>query len=423
MTSDASDASSDGTTSAVGTSRRFGPTTQRSVTPEVPGPLERPAGEVSAGRVITIAALALLPALALWLLWNGQTAFFLLFSGILLAALIDACVRGLERTGLERSWRFGIVVGVILLVLGGLFWFGGSYLLSHIGELFDLVEEQADELAALIETLRGRDVEERETALGVLRQVFSLLPGGGSGGSGVGMAASTAQTIAAYLANAVIIFFIGVFLAAEPGLYKRGMVRLFPPAARDEIDGALEETGQTLRNWLVGKLASMTMIFVFTWVGLMLVGYPFSFALGLLAGALAFIPNIGPILTYIPIALVGLSAGSTTTLIYGLVVYAIAQGVESYLFTPLIQKRMVELPPALIFFAQIIGGILFGLWGVALATPIAAVLKTLIEKLYLQDGLGENVDEVDPELRREPDMPPGSSRDPSHGSSHAPASG
>ena len=149
-----------------------------------------------------------------------------------------------------------------------------------------------------------------------------------------------------------------------------------------------------MRNWLVGKLASMAMIFLFTWLGLWMVGFPFAFALGVLAGALAFIPNVGPILTYIPIALVGLSAGSSTTLIYGLAVYLVAQAIESYLFTPLIQKRMVSLPPALIFFVQILGGILFGLWGVALATPVTAVLKTLLEKLYIQEGLGENVEEV-----------------------------
>ena len=388
-----------GTTTAEGSSREFGIASSRSATPALPGPFERDAHELSPTRILTIVALGVLPLVALWVFWNAQTAFFLLFSGVLFAALIDACIRGLDRfLGLDRIWLFAIVVGTIVLAFVALIWFGGSYVVGQVDELIVLVSKQADEVSELVGMVRGEDVAERDSALGVLRQAGTLLPGGGSGAE---TALNTVQTIFSYLANAVIIFFIGAFLAVEPGLYKRGFARLFPPDARDEVDDALVETGQTLRNWLVGKLASMTMIFVFTWLGLMLVGFPFSFALGLVAGALAFIPNIGPILTYIPIALVGLSAGSTTTLLYGLLIYAAAQAIESYLFTPLIQKRMVSLPPALIFFAQILGGILFGLWGVALATPIAAVLKTLIEKLYIQEGLGENVEEVDPQLRRE----------------------
>ena len=379
--------------------RAHGTGTARTVTPSTPGPFERQARELSPTRILTIATLVLLPFLALWIFWNGQTAFFLLFSGVLFAALIDACIRGLDRVlHLDRMWGYAIVVGLIVLAVAGLVWFGGSYIYGQVDELVRLIAKQADEVSELVGMVRGENVAESDTAMGVLRQASTLLPGGGGGAV---TALNTVQTVFSYLANAVIIFFIGAFLALEPGLYKRGFARLFPPQSRDEVDDALVETGQTLRRWLIGKLASMTMIFLFTWIGLWIVGFPFSFALGMVAGALAFIPNIGPILTYIPIVLVGLSAGSTTTLIYGLVVYAAAQAIESYLFTPLIQKRMVSLPPALIFFAQILGGILFGLWGVALATPIAAVLKTLVEKLYIQEGLEENVDEVDPQLERE----------------------
>ena len=288
----------------------------------------------------------------------------------------------------------------MVAAVAALIWFGGSFLFSQADELLALVRSQADDVADFMSNMRGGEVERGDTAMDVVRQAMSLLPGADGG---LGAAATTVQVTFAYLANALIIFFIGVFLAVEPGLYRRGLLRLFPPQSRQALDEALVQSGETLRYWLMGKLASMAMIFVFTWLGLWMVGFPFSFALGLLAGALAFIPNIGPILTYIPLVLVGLSAGSTTTLLYGLGVYVVAQGIESYLFTPLVQKRMVSLPPALIFFAQILGGILFGLWGVALATPLTAVIKTMLETLYIQEGLEENVEEVDPTLDTEHD--------------------
>ena len=371
--------------------------------PYAPGPLEREATRLSAPRIVSLVFLVLLPLIIVFVVWEGQVAFFLLFAGMLFAALIDAAARGLERfVPWGRSVQLTIVVGTIVAVLGALLYFGGSYLWMQIDELLALVAKQADEVSELLGLVKGGNVEEADGAMGVLRQAAQLLPGQGSG---AGTAVTLVQSTFGYLANAVIIFFIGVFLAVEPNLYRRGFVRLFPPSGRDEVSSAMHEAGVTLRWWLVGKLMSMGMIFLFTWIGLWLVGFPFAFALGLVAGALAFIPNIGPILTYIPLVLVGLSAGSTTTLLYGLGVYVVAQAVESYIFTPLVQKRMVSLPPALIFFVQILGGILFGLWGVALATPVTAVLKTLIEKLYVQEGLDENVEEVDPQLDREAKVP------------------
>ena len=364
--------------------------------PAQAGPLERDATRLSATRIITITFLALFPLIVVFVLWEGQTAFFLLFSGMLLAAMFDAGARGLARfVDWDRWIRLSIVVGTVVVVLVALFYFGGSYLVAQIDELFALIAQQADEVAELLGLVRGTDVSEADGALGVLRQLGQLLPGQGSGAMA---AVSLVQSTFGYLANAVIIFFIGLFLSVEPNLYRDGFARLFPQNARGKVVDAFSETGQTMRWWLVGKLMSMGLIFVLTWLGLWIVGYPFAFALGLLAGALAFIPNIGPILTYIPLALVGLSAGSTSTLIYGLGIYLVAQAIESYIFTPLIQKRMVSLPPALIFFVQILGGILFGLWGVALATPLTAVIKTLVEKLYIQEGLEENVEEVDPNI-------------------------
>ena len=364
------------------------------------GPLERRARDLSATRVLTLGALAILPFLAAWVLWNAQTAFFLLFAGILFAAIIDACVRGLDKIlPLKRAWLLAIVIGAILLAIAALVGFGGAYVWSQFDELQALVREQADEVAGLLSTMKDGEVEKGDSAMDVLRQALSLLPGSGEGSGGP---ATAVQTALSALTNAVIIFFIGCFLAVEPGLYRRGLARLFPPRVREPVDEALVQSGETLRNWLMGKLASMAMIFACTWLGLWMIGFPFAFALGLLAGLLAFIPNLGPILTYIPIALAGLSVG-TSTLIYGLLVYAAAQTIESYIFTPLIQKRMVELPPALILFSQVFGGVLFGLWGIALATPIAAVVKTMLETLYIQEGLDENVEEVDPKLRNEVD--------------------
>ena len=347
------------------------------------GVLERPAELLSPERILAIVALALLPILAVAIFWIGQNAFFLLFAGILVAAIFDAATRLVaDRGGLKRPHAFALVLALVLASIAALAWFGGSYLAGQAGELYSALDRQADRVGGLIDRFRpGRDPDgDDETPLGVLRDLGRMW-GGGDGGA-MGFVSATLGG----LANAFIIFFVGVFLALDPDLYKRGLTRLFPRRHRGGIDEALHDAGDTLRRWLVGKLLSMALIFGLTLAGLLIAGYPLAVPLAILAGLLAFVPNLGPILTYVPIALAGFSEGTTTVLI-GVAVYAVAQTVESYVFTPIIQKRMVSLPPALILFAQVLGGILFGLWGIALATPLAAVLRLWIERYYVRREL------------------------------------
>ena len=357
------------------------------------GAPERAGDPMPARRVLALVALALLPVLALLVLWFGRNAFFILFAGMLLAALLDALIGLVEgRSGLARRMAAGIVIGGVVVVLAALTWWGGSTLVASAGDLYDALGKQAERVGGFIEGVRPGDAGAPgppESPLGVLREVGAIM----SGGDG-GMATSFVGATMGALANTVLIFFLGIFLAIEPAAYRRGLVRLFPPDRREGVDDALRHAGDTLRRWLIGKLISMAIVGALTGIGLAILGYPFALPLALLAGALAFIPNLGPILTYIPIALAGLGEGADTVL-WGVGVYAVVQTLESYVATPLIQKHMVSLPPALILFAQVLGAILFGLWGIALATPLAAVLREWVQRYYVRHELeGEPIEEL-----------------------------
>jgi predicted PurR-regulated permease PerM len=348
----------------------------------MPRPFERPTGPLSPGRVLTLSTLAIMPVIVLLLLWFAWRALFLLVAGILLAVLLDAAARALAaRTPLQRQGAFWVVLAVLGAVFTALGWFGGSTLAAEAGALRDALREQATQVAALIERFGGgrEDVDGTDSLVGAMQQISAFL---WRDGSPVPFAAG----VMGALANAFVVLFVGIFLAASPDLYRRGLVRLFPPCLRRDAGRALAEAGAMLRSWLLGKLASMVLVGVLTYAGLALVGYPLALPLALLAGGLAFVPNIGPVLTYVPIALTGMSEGVGTALT-GVAVYAVAQTLESFVITPLIQKRMVSLPPALILMAQVVGGLLFGLWGVALATPITAVLRLWVERFYVRRAL------------------------------------
>jgi predicted PurR-regulated permease PerM len=108
-----------------------------------------------------------------------------------------------------------------------------------------------------------------------------------------------------------------------------------------------------------------------------------AFTLALIAGLLNFIPNFGPLIAMIPGVLIALMQGPTTALLVaGL--YILVQMLESNVITPQIQKRLINIPPALIIIAQLLMGVLTGGWGLVLAMPLMVIVITVVEQLYVK---------------------------------------
>lgn len=192
------------------------------------------------------------------------------------------------------------------------------------------------------------------------------------------------------LGNALIIAFVGVYLAAQPFLYIDGIVTLVPKAKRARARQVLDEIGRTLSRWLFGKLCAMIVVGVATAAGLGMLGVPLALILGIIAGLLDFIPYLGPLMAAVPGVLIALTI-SPELAMYTVALFVCIQTAEGYLLTPLIAKKAVSLPPAITIAAQVLLGTLFGLTGVALATPLAALLAVLVSMLYVQDVLGDDV--------------------------------
>ena len=148
----------------------------------------------------------------------------------------------------------------------------------------------------------------------------------------------------------------------------------------------LHEVHEVLRWWLLGKMVAMVLVGTLTTIGLWLLGIPLPVALGVIAAMLTFIPNFGPVLSAIPALLLAFVASPMSAVYVGLL-YLVIQTVESYLITPLIQQRTVSLPPALTVLAQVGMGVLFGVPGIVLAAPMAAMAMVLVTKLYIEDRL------------------------------------
>jgi len=199
-------------------------------------------------------------------------------------------------------------------------------------------------------------------------------------------ATSAFSTTFGLLGNAVVIVFIGLYGASNPDIYVRGFVAMLAPSLRPAATDMLREAGRALRGWLLAQLVSMSVVGILTGLGLWALGVPLALVLAVLAALLTFVPNIGPVLAAIPAVLLGLSDGLANALwIAGL--YLAVQVVESYVVTPRIQEETVSLPPALTISMQLLFGVLFGTLGLALATPLAAVLLRVSSRFYVSGYL------------------------------------
>lgn len=185
------------------------------------------------------------------------------------------------------------------------------------------------------------------------------------------------------LGDVYVVLFIGIFFTASPRLYKQGVIKLIPPKSQRKAESVLNDVGVNLKKWLKGKLFAMLVVFILTSTGLLIMGVPMALALALIAGILNFIPNFGPLIALIPAVLVGFGEGTSTAL-WVAVLYILVQVAESNFITPLVQQRLISIPPALIIIAQLLIAPLTGGWGLLLATPLMVIIIVLVENLYIR---------------------------------------
>ena len=337
-----------------------------------------------ARRVAVGAALAAGVAALYFLAWQVQFFLALAFASLLTGVFI--------RTG---GWAVGKLIGVrpgwgIPVFLIALVSVSATAALLFAPTVADQAQNLSDQLPA------ARD---RARAL-VERYPWAQRAIDGAFGGGSEQVSSFARRAGNYLfstvgalGTAVVVGFTGLYLAADPGLYTRGALHLVPHAHRDRAGRTMERVGYALRWWIIGQLASMTIVGVLTYVGLLVLGVPLALLCALLTMLLTFVPNLGPVVSLVPPTLLALTVqdgrfgGGPALAGYVVLLYLAVQTLESYLITPMIQKKAVELPPALLILFQIFVGSLLGLIGLALAAPLLAALLVAVSELYIKPVL------------------------------------
>ena len=291
----------------------------------------------------------------------------LIIGGLVFAVILDGGARLLGRVlPIGRGWRLAIVTLAGFAFIGWTFFYAGTTLVGQAEDLRAVVTSQGDRLVGYL----------RQTGLmpkGDMSQIGGQLLGG------VGRLTTALSTALGALSSILMILVIGIFIAIEPKLYDRGVAWMLPTKHRDGFYELSNKVGFTLRRLMFGRIVGMVVEGVGTWLMLMWGGVPMAALLGLLTGLLAFVPNIGAIVSGVLMVAVGFSAGSEAG-IWAIATYLIVQTVDGYMIVPYVAKRTVDLAPALVLAAQLLFGVLFGLMGLLLADPIVATIKVSLEE-------------------------------------------
>lgn len=292
----------------------------------------------------------------------------LIIGGLVFAVILDGGTRLLGRVlPIGRGWRLAIVTLAGFAFIGWTFFYAGTTLAGQAEQLRAVVTEQSERLTGYL----------RQSGLmpdGNLSQVGGQLLGG------AGRLTTALSTAVGAISSILMILVIGIFVAIEPKLYDRGVAWMLPTNSRHGFYELSNRVGFTLRRLMFGRIVGMVVEGVGTWLMLLAGGVPMAALLGLLTGLLAFIPNIGAIVSGVLMVAVGFSAG-TDAGIWAIATYFIVQTVDGYLIVPYVARRTVDLAPALVLGAQLIFGALFGLMGLLLADPIVATVKVSLEDL------------------------------------------
>lgn len=326
---------------------------------------------------ITVGYTVLAAALVLFV-WALSHVLLIIFFAILLSLVVRGAADWLAKR-LHAPPRLMLAVVSLAIIVAGaslIYWIGPKLI------------------------AQGQDLVTRLTAqLQDLRQHFSQSPFGqrvtsqlSSAGASMFGTAETAVGIGFTTAvDLVVIAVTTLYLSMHPRLYVRGFLHLIPPARRDRVLDVMYEIAHVLRLWVLGQMIDMFTVGVMAAVGLRLLGVPAPYALAVLTGFLTFIPYLGAIAAGLPAVLVALTVGWTIAL-WTVLIYIACHLVEGYIVAPLVQRRLIDLPPALTILSMTITGALFGLLGVILGTPLAAAALVIVREWYVKDMLGDDAE-------------------------------
>ena len=324
--------------------------------------------------------------------WYFAATLFLIFAGMLLGVALNAWTAMLGRlVKLPHALRLTIVCLALAGLLSGVVFLGGATIKQQASALSDTIKSQLVGVKAFLERngidtsyfdLGNAGAAPADSSTTPNAATLHNLPGAGalasSGGAIVSQTLKLLLGTVSAVGNFFIVLFLGLAFAAQPSVYRKGLLYMAPARHRARATVIVDRIGETLERWLNAQIITMFAVFLVTWIGLAIIGIQSSFILGIQAGLLAFIPTVGALIAGLIVVLASLASGWVAAA-SAFVLFLGVHALESYILTPIIQRQALDIPPATLFGFQILLGVVFGVWGIALALPLMAIVKVMID--------------------------------------------
>jgi predicted PurR-regulated permease PerM len=361
--------------------------------------------------------------------WNFAATLFLLFAGMLLGVALTAMSNRLgQLVKLPHAVRLVVVCLALAVMLSGVVFLGGTTIAQQATALSNTIKSQLVSVKAFLDKngidtsyfelgninaasldsskqdsskqdsskqdsskqdQSKQDQSKQEsgrtasdpgnpTAPAQHNNLPSASTLASSGGAIVSQTLKLLLGTVSAVGNFFIVLFLGLAFAAQPAVYYDGLLFMTPAKYRSRATVIVDRIGETLERWLIAQIITMFAVFAVTWIGLAIIGIQSSFILGIQAGLLAFIPTVGAIIAGVIVVLASLASGWVAAL-SAFILFLGVHAMESYVLTPLIQRQALDIPPATLFAFQILLGVVFGIWGLALALPLMAIVKVMID--------------------------------------------
>ncbi len=319
--------------------------------------------------------LALIGAVAsLFLLGILSGILLLILASFVLAIGFQPAISWFERRGMRRGVGLGLVLMGFLVVLGGLLALALPLIVSQVGEMLE-------QLPVLIGSLQEGD--------GLLARIAGLIDIDQITTEATADPATAfefAGDVAGFAFNFLTVLLVTPYFAMSmPGI-KRWLVRLIRPQHREDFLGVLGDSTDLMANFIVGNLIVSVVAGVVTWAGLSIIGVPYALALAAWVAITDLIPVLGALLGAAGVAAVAF-VEAPETLIWSMVLLIVYQQVENFLIAPRVMNKAVDLSPATVIIALMVGGSLAGLIGALLALPLAALIKIVVEDFIVHERM------------------------------------
>jgi predicted PurR-regulated permease PerM len=323
---------------------------------------------------------------SLYIVWQIRQILLLIFAAVVLATALDRLIRLFQQIGIKkRGFAIALTLVLLLALVAGFLVIIVPPFVDQLQQLVNFIPEGIDRAQQWIEWLQDRLTQQPVPFDGLnelSEQLQSFLS------QQLGNLFSLFSDSIGIVLRALLVLVLSIMLLANPTLYRKGFILLFPSFYRRRAEEILERCNISLGGWATGILFNMIVIAVFSGISLWILQVPLALANAILAGLLTFIPNVGPTLSVIPpIALALLDAPWKAIAV--LILYIVIQQLESNILTPLMMEKQVSLPPAVTLASQVIFASFFGFLGLFLALPLMVVLQVWIKELLVKDILND----------------------------------